>query len=243
MAAVRRILVVADDAALCRSLVEQLERNGEFACLACAAEPAALELAASFRCDALLLDSASAERDAEGLAQRLRATAGVAPIILMTSPDTTGILAGMADEEIAKPLRIGDLVARLHTRLKPSADAAAMIGPYAFRPAVKLLIEAGTGREVRLTEKEAAILDYLYHAGNRVSAREVLLGKVWGYRAAVATHTLETHIYRLRRKIERDPARAAILVSEPGGYRLEQTPRQFEGTRRPRESRDPGAND
>ncbi|MGH7109457.1 MAG: response regulator transcription factor [Stellaceae bacterium] len=223
MAAVRRILIVANDAALCRSLVEQLERNGEFACLACAAEPRALDLAASFRCDAVLLDNASGGRNVEGLAQRLRAAAGAAPIFLLTNPAMTAAhraFAGAADEEITKPLRIGDLVARLHARLKPSADSAAMIGPYAFRPGVKLLIEAGTGREVRLTEKEAAILEYLYHAGNRVSAREALLGKVWGYRAAVATHTLETHIYRLRRKIERDPARAAILVSEPGGYRL-----------------------
>jgi DNA-binding response OmpR family regulator len=224
MTAIRRILVVADDAALRCLLVEQLELHGEFACVACEAGSGALELAAAFRFDALLFDAALADRDTGELARRLRIAAGAAPVILLAEPAAMAAardaFAGAADEEIAKPLRIGELVARLRARLGPNRGGAARIGPYTFRPGVKLLIEASTGREVRLTEKEAAILDYLYHAGDRVSAREALLGEVWGYQAGIATHTLETHIYRLRQKIERDPARAAILVSEPGGYRL-----------------------
>lgn len=221
MTAVRRILLIAEDAALRRSLIEQLELHGEFACIACEAGSRALELAAAFCFDALLIDAA--QTGAEELARRLRAVAGAAPILLLAEPGARTArtaLAGAIDEEIAKPLRIGELVARLRARLGPGPGAAARIGPYTFRPGVKLLVEAGTGREVRLTEKEAAILDYLYRAGDRVSGREALLGEVWGYHAGVATHTLETHIYRLRQKIERDPTRAAILVSEPGGYRL-----------------------
>ncbi|MCZ6522531.1 MAG: helix-turn-helix domain-containing protein, partial [Alphaproteobacteria bacterium] len=73
---------------------------------------------------------------------------------------------------------------------------------------------------VRLTEKETAILKYLYRAGDKVVGREVLLNEVWGYNAGVTTHTLETHIYRLRQKIERDPSNARLLITEPGGYRL-----------------------
>lgn len=228
MTAIRRILLVSDDAALRRSLVEQLELHGEFACLACETGPGALDLAGPC-VDAVLFDAAPGGREPNEpgwgeLARRLRAGAGAAPIILLTEPDAIAAaraaLAGAADEEIAKPLRIGELMARLRARLGAGRGAAATIGPYTFRPRVKLLVEAGTGREVRLTEKEAAILDYLYHAGERGSGREALLGNVWGYQAGVATHTLETHIYRLRRKIERDPARAAILVSAPGGYRL-----------------------
>lgn len=215
-----KLLIVADDAALRRSLAEQLELHGEFTCLACAAGRRAPELAARFRVAAVLLDAALAEEDAGELARRLRETVGAAPVILLTEPARGAALADAADEAIAKPLRIGALVARLRARLGRPARAAPRIGPYTFRPEVKLLIEAENGREVRLTEKETAILDYLYRAGDRVSGREMLLGEVWGYQASVTTHTLETHIYRLRQKIERDPAHAEILVSEPGGYRL-----------------------
>jgi DNA-binding response OmpR family regulator len=73
---------------------------------------------------------------------------------------------------------------------------------------------------VRLTEKEAAILKYLYRAGPEVVGREVLLHEVWGYSEGITTHTLETHVYRLRQKIERDPSQAEILLTEAGGYRL-----------------------
>ncbi len=93
------------------------------------------------------------------------------------------------------------------------------IGPYSFDPAAKLMSDETSSRMVRLTEKETAILQFLYRAG-RAIGRDTLLGQVWGYNAGVTTHTLETHIYRLRRKIERNPARAEILVTEPGGYRL-----------------------
>jgi DNA-binding response OmpR family regulator len=81
-------------------------------------------------------------------------------------------------------------------------------------------LDTENDRKIRLTEKETAILKFLYRAGDKPVAREVLLDEVWGYNAAVATHTLETHIYRLRQKIERDPSNATILVTEPGGYRL-----------------------
>ena len=95
------------------------------------------------------------------------------------------------------------------------------IGPYTFRPSAKLLQDPAKNRRIRLTEKEAAILKFLYRAGTRAVARQVLLNEVWGYNAAVTTHTLETHIYRLRQKIEPDPANARLLVTEGGGYRLD----------------------
>ena len=94
-----------------------------------------------------------------------------------------------------------------------------MIGPYTFKPAAKLLID-GKGAKIRLTEKETNILKYLYRAGERPVTRDVLLSEVWGYNSGVTTHTLETHIYRLRQKIERDPSNARLLVTEDGGYRL-----------------------
>ena len=75
-------------------------------------------------------------------------------------------------------------------------------------------------RKIRLTEKETNILKFLYRATEGVVARDVLLHEVWGYNANVTTHTLETHIYRLRQKIEKDPSNAELLVTETGGYKL-----------------------
>jgi DNA-binding response OmpR family regulator len=93
------------------------------------------------------------------------------------------------------------------------------IGPYMFRPSSKLLLTPKGGK-VRLTEKETAILRYLYRAGQKSVSRETLLQEVWGYNSGVTTHTLETHIYRLRQKVEKDAAAPQILVTEAGGYKL-----------------------
>ena len=115
-----------------------------------------------------------------------------------------------------------ELLARIRAQLRQheqSDDAVFTIGPYSFKPASKLLLGEG-GDKIRLTEKETAILKYLFRAGEKVVTREVLLQEVWGYNAGVTTHTLETHIYRLRQKIEADPSQASLLVTEAGGYKL-----------------------
>ena len=128
-----------------------------------------------------------------------------------------------ANDYIAKPFRLNVLLTRLRAQLRQheqSEDAVFTIGPYTFRPSAKILTDAAQRKKVRLTEKETAILKYLYRAGQRIIGRDVLLNEVWGYNSGVTTHTLETHVYRLRQKIERDPAKAEILVTEPGGYRL-----------------------
>ena len=133
-----------------------------------------------------------------------------------------GLDAG-ANDYVAKPFRLGELLARVRAQLRVfdnSEDAVFTIGPYLFRPSAKLLLEPARNRKIRLTEKEGAILKYLYRAGEQVITREVLLREVWGYNAGVTTHTLETHIYRLRQKIEKDPGSAELLVTEGGGYKL-----------------------
>ena len=99
----------------------------------------------------------------------------------------------------------------------PAGDAPFRIGPYDFHPSAKLLTDGE--RRIRLTEKETDILRYLKSASGIVP-RQTLLGEVWGYGPQVATHTLETHIYRLRKKIEKDAGDAKILITEEGGYRL-----------------------
>lgn len=222
----RRILIVDDDASLRRSLAEQLERHGEFASVHCEDAAAALASLRREPFDAVLLDVILPDMDGRELCRLIRRAGVVAPIILLAGEDIQVDCRMRAEigatDCIAKPLRLGILLACLRTHLGDGADepnAVVTIGPYNFDAGAKLLRDERHRRMVRLTEKETAILQFLYRAGGTIR-RDTLLGEVWGYNAAVRTHTLETHIYRLRRKIERDPGRAEILITESGGYRL-----------------------
>ncbi|MFY8141063.1 MAG: response regulator transcription factor, partial [Caulobacter sp.] len=159
---------------------------------------------------------------------RLMRKGGVtAPIIMLTAAatdaDTILGLDSGANDYVTKPFRFGVLLARIRAHLRSheaSEDAVFRIGPYEFRPAQKLLVD-DKAKKVRLTEKETNILKYLYRSGAKSVSREELLTEVWGYNAGVTTHTLETHVYRLRQKIEPDPANARLLLTEAGGYRLQ----------------------
>ena len=230
MAAGHPILIVDDDDALRETLAEQLQVDGEFVVTEAATVAAAERLALSkdARFDALILDVGLPDGDGRDLCQRLRQKGLKMPIIILTgSDDDSDVVRGLeagANDYVAKPFRLAVLLARIRRQLSSfenSEDAVFPIGPYTFRPAAKLLEERTKNKRIRLTEKEAAILKYLYRAGKRPIARQVLLNEVWGYNAAVTTHTLETHIYRLRQKIEPDPANARLLLTETGGYRLD----------------------
>eukprot|EP01092_Planopodium_desertum_P001351 TRINITY_DN11954_c0_g1_i1.p1 TRINITY_DN11954_c0_g1~~TRINITY_DN11954_c0_g1_i1.p1 ORF type:complete len:169 (-),score=49.55 TRINITY_DN11954_c0_g1_i1:46-552(-) len=159
---------------------------------------------------------------------KLMRRAGVkSPIIMLTGADSDsdtilGLESG-ANDYVTKPFRLNVLLARIRAHIRQheqSEDAVFVIGPYSFQPSAKLLIETTTEKKVRLTEKETSILKFLFRAGDKPVTRETLLDEVWGYNAGVTTHTLETHVYRLRQKIEKDPSNATILVTEPGGYKL-----------------------
>jgi DNA-binding response OmpR family regulator len=150
------------------------------------------------------------------------------PVLMLTGADAeTDVVRGLdagANDYIAKPFCAGELLARLRAQLRVfdnSEDAVFTIGPYMFRPSAKLLLGPARNRKIRLTDKECLILKYLYRTGSRPVPRQVLLNEVWGYSSAVATHTLETHIYRLRQKIEPDPPTPRLLLTEDGGYRLD----------------------
>ena len=230
MAGPRPVLIVDDDAALRATLNEQLSLEGEFAPeeAGTASEAEQMLTGAASRFDAVLLDIGLPDGDGRELCVRLRRHGLKIPIIMLTGADAEadvvrGLDAG-ANDYIAKPFRLNELLARLRAQLRVfdnSEDAIFIIGPYSFRPSAKLLMEAARNRKIRLTEKESAILKYLYRAGGRPVGRQVLLNEVWGYNSAVTTHTLETHIYRLRQKIEPDPTNAQLLLTEGGGYRLD----------------------
>lgn len=221
-----RILLVDDDAPLRGSLKEQLDLQGEFDVIEAGTGANGLERAKTDSPEMVLLDVGLPDLDGREVCRLLRKAGLKSPIIMLTGADTEadtilGLEAG-ANDYVTKPFRFNVLLARIRAHMRAhsqSEDAVFKVGPYQFRPSAKLLT-GPNNTKVRLTEKETSILKFLYRAGDKVVAREVLLHEVWGYNPAVTTHTLETHIYRLRQKIERDPAHAKLLVTESGGYRL-----------------------
>ena len=222
----KKILLVDDDDELRASLSDQLRLHEEFITSEASTAAEALETAKSEYFDAVILDVGLPDMDGREVCRLMRRNGLKSPIIMLTGQDTDadqilGLDAGVNDY-VTKPFRLNVLLARLRAQLRQheqSEDAVFTIGPYTFQPAHKLLVD-GDEQKVRLTEKETAILKYLYRTGDKVVSRDTLLGEVWGYNAGVTTHTLETHVYRLRQKIETDPSNAVILVTEPGGYRL-----------------------
>ena len=222
----RTILIVDDDTELREALVEQLSLHDEFETVAADTGSKGVQEAKNGRADLIIMDVELPDIDGREAVRILRKNGFKAPIIMLTGHNTDsdtilGLESG-ANDYVAKPFRFAVLLARIRAQLRQhesSEDAVFTIGPYSFRPSSKLLLNQKGGK-VRLTEKETAILRYLYRAGQQPVSRETLLQEVWGYNSGVTTHTLETHIYRLRQKVEKDAATPAILVTEAGGYKL-----------------------
>ena len=222
----RTILIVDDDTDLRETLVEQLSLYEEFDVHQEATAAKGVQAVRAGLVDLLIMDVGLPDMDGREAVKLLRKGGFKAPIIMLTAQDTDsdtilGLEAG-ANDYVTKPFRFAVLLARIRAQLRQyeqSEDATFVVGPYTFKPSQKLMTDAKGGK-VRLTEKEAAIIKYLYRAEQKVVTRDVLLEEVWGYNSGVTTHTLETHVYRLRQKIERDPSNAEILVTESGGYKL-----------------------
>ena len=225
MPSAKRVLLVDDDSMLRHSLAEQLASEGSYSIIEASDCAEARARAAEGLYEFMVLDVGLPDGDGRALCREFRDSGVTAPIILLTAADSDadtieGLKSG-ANDYIAKPFRFAVLMARVHAHLRShgqSEDAVYRIGPYTFRPSAKVLL-AAADKKIRLTEKETNILKFLYRSGETVP-RETLLHEVWGYNPAVTTHTLETHIYRLRQKIETNPGQARILVTESGGYRL-----------------------
>lgn len=227
MARAKRILLVDDDALLTETLAEQFAMHEEFALETLATAQKAIErVKEEAHLDLVLLDVGLPDMDGREACKMMRRNGFKSPIIMLTGADTDadqvlGLNSG-ANDYVTKPFKFAVLLARLRAHLRSheqSEDAVFKIGPYEFRPSVKMLV-TDADKKIRLTEKETSILKYLYRAGGRPITRDVLLDEVWGYNSGVTTHTLETHVYRLRQKIEPDPSNVSILLTEGGGYRL-----------------------
>ena len=226
MTTARKILLVDDDEDLRCSLKDQLALHDEFDVAEANTASKGVELTRGLNPDLLVFDVGLPDMDGREAVKMLRKAGFKSPIIMLTGNDSDadqilGLDAG-ANDYITKPFKFAVLLARIRAQLRQHAqseDAIFTIGPYTFKPAGKLLMD-DKGSKIRLTEKETSILKYLYRSGDKIVSRETLLHEVWGYNAGVTTHTLETHIYRLRQKIEKDPSNSEILVTDTGGYRL-----------------------
>jgi DNA-binding response OmpR family regulator len=227
MAQRKTLLIIDDDNDLRGALAEQLQLHEEFSAVEADTAGEGVRQAKELRPDLILLDVDLPDMDGREACRLMRKAGVTAPIVMLTAAasdsDTILGLDSGANDYVTKPFRFGVLLARIRAQLRSheaSEDAVFRIGPYEFRPSSKLLLD-DKGKKVRLTEKETNILKYLYRAGSKAVSREELLTEVWGYNAGVTTHTLETHVYRLRQKIEPDPASARLLLTEAGGYRLQ----------------------
>ncbi len=226
MASLKKILLVDDDDDLREALSEQLVMTEDFDVFEGSNGAEGMEKCKAGHFDLIILDVGLPDTDGRELCRRMRKQGVKSPILMLTGHDTDsdtilGLDAG-ANDYVTKPFKFPVLLARIRAQLRQheqSEDAIFQLGPYTFKPAQKMLVDE-KDKKIRLTEKETNILKYLYRATQGVVARDVLLHEVWGYNAGVTTHTLETHIYRLRQKIELDPSNARLLVTESGGYRL-----------------------
>ncbi len=226
MSQARKILIVDDDDDLRELLVEQFLLDDDFQPCEAATAADALRLIETDVPDVVVLDVGLPDMDGREAVKIMRGRGFRSPVILITGHATDedavlGLDSG-ANDYVNKPFRFAVLLARIRAHLRQYEDSHAalfQIGAYTFSPGAKNLVN-GDGDRMRLTEKEAAILRFLYRASPQVVDRDTLLREVWGYNPTVTTHTLETHIYRLRQKIEVDPGHAQLLVTEAGGYRL-----------------------
>jgi DNA-binding response OmpR family regulator len=226
MSTTRTILLVDDDTDLREQLREQLGLYDEFVVQTAATASQGVEQTKAGPIDLVILDVQLPDMDGREACKLMRKSGFKSPVIMLTgNVSDADMILGLdsgANDYVTKPFKFAVLLARIRAQLRQhdhSEDAVFTIGPYTFKPSSKLMLDE-QGTKIRLTEKETSILKYLYRAGEKVVTRDVLLAEVWGYNSGVTTHTLETHIYRLRQKIEKDPSNAELLVTENGGYKL-----------------------
>jgi len=219
------ILVIDDDELLRQVLRDQLVSHGVGQLEEAGTISEAKQKTAQMVPDLVILDVELPDGNGFEFCQYLRNSGFERPIIMLTGrgaeKDIVDGLDGGANDYIAKPMRIGELIARINAQLRQynaSDDVRFSIGEFDFIPADKI-VKNSAGVSISLTEKETMILKKLFRSWPETVSKEQLLSEVWGYGGNIATHTIETHIYRLRQKLRR--IQASHMIETIGAtYRL-----------------------
>ncbi|MQA66163.1 MAG: response regulator [Alphaproteobacteria bacterium] len=222
----KSILIVDDDREFARSLAEQLSLHEGMEVLAASTGREALDAMQQRHFDAAFISLDLTGMDGRELCRLVRREGFFRPVVILASGDSEAdqILAldAGANDYITKPFTLGILLARLRAHLRQhdlSEDAVIRMGPFVLVSAEKLLV-GSDGKQIRLTDKETRLLKYLYRTRGRAVSQSRLLKEVWGYRSDIETHTIESHVFRLRQKIGQDRMATPLIVTEKDGYRL-----------------------
>ncbi len=158
--------------------------------------------------------------DNKSILNSLKSKGGNKPLIYLSSKDDD-----FADiyQVINKPFSLSnfiDVIKSAINTFENSKEGSLEFNNYILYPAAKEIVNLRNHKTTKLTEKEVAIIKYLYKNKDKIIGKNDLMQEVWGYAADVATHTVETHIYRLRQKVECDDLSAQLILTSIGGYQL-----------------------
>ena len=224
---VGKALIVDHDALARRVLADQVRLHEDLEPLEAGLGMEALELVEGVHVKITIIDVDLPDIDGRDLCRLMRRRGVKIPILLLSAHDAdSDMILGLdkgASDYVVKPFHPGVLLARVRAQIRHFEqldDAVFPIGPYVFQPSVKLLTNRTTEKKIRLTEREASILKSLYRMNGRTAPMERIMEEVWGQHADVSIHALETHVYRLRQKLEPDPGSLQLLLTEGNGYRL-----------------------
>ena len=224
----KTILFVSEALLLKDLLLDQLQKQGEYLLEESLSVTEAISLIVKEHFDCILIDSSLADVSLSNLCKNIRQEGVRSPIILVAEElgEDVAIAAldAGANDYVLKPFKINVLVAKIRSNIRQfeqSEFAILRFGRFSFKPGDKILLNNSSKEEVRLTDKETAIIKLLYLSGGEVVTRATLLEEVWGYNTTLTTHTLETHIYRIRQKVGNASSGQDFIATESEGYRMQ----------------------
>ena len=222
----KTFLLIGDDRYFYEALKKQIELNERFLLEFAGPSKAASRFTKIEDCSLLFLDMPSLHNEKFIDYWMLKTMLNV-PLMVFTKKDCyikpSVIQQFLLNKTIAKPFKMSRLTDEIDGLLAEHGDKLMVpkrIGKYLLLEDESLLVGPDDSKRIRLTEKETAILMRLSAANGESVNRKTLLEEVWGYKAGINSHTLETHIYRLRKKIEQLGSSSSFLITSREGYKL-----------------------